>query len=144
MIVVRSSGRSVGRVLDAGCVNEDKVIVSKKFSPASLSPVENFRRHEGFKILVIGEYLDRMPGSFEVMAPMFYRFDDGEHFAVMNVIVEFGRDTFSRIECDRVPDMSVELADNARDCKVGCVGMNSNRENRIEMLENWRGGESEF
>ena len=77
MIVVRSSGRSVGRVLDAGCVNEDKVIVSKKFSPARLSPVEDFGGHKGFEILVIREYLDRMSGSFEVMAPMFYRFDDG-------------------------------------------------------------------
>jgi len=85
-----------------------------------------------------------MLGSFEIVAPMFHGFDNGEHFMVMNVIVEFGRDTFSRIESDRVINVVMKLTDNCGDCKVRCIGMNSNWKIGVEMLENWCGGESEF
>ena len=60
-----------------------------------LTTVQDFRRHEDFKILVIGANADRILRSFEIVSPVLEAFDNGEHFAVVDVIVAFRRDALS-------------------------------------------------
>ena len=72
---------------------EDKVITGQEFGPAGLKVVQDFRRHEGFEILVIGTNVDRMFGTFKIMTPVLEAFDNGEHFAIVDIIVAFRRGT---------------------------------------------------
>ena len=42
------------------------------------------------KVLVVGEDLHREGGAVKVMAPGFQGADNGEEFAVINVVITFG------------------------------------------------------
>ena len=53
---------------------------------------------------MIGADLNRMVGSFEVVAPVLKAFDNGEHFPIVDIVVAFCRDALPRPEGDRMQD----------------------------------------
>ena len=58
---------------------------------------------------------------------MFHGLNNGKHFVVVDVVVTFHGIAFSGPECDRMPSMSVELAEDAGDSKAGGVGVELDR-----------------
>jgi hypothetical protein len=89
--------------MDAADMDEDKVVGGKEFSPPGLPAVEDLGGHEGFKILVIREDLNRVASPFEVVPPVPHAFDDGEHFPVGDIVVAFCRGAFAGEVGNRVP-----------------------------------------
>jgi len=57
------------------------------------------------------------------MAPMSHRFDNGEKFPVMNVVVALGRGTLARVESNQMPMRIMELTYDTRYRKSRGVGM---------------------
>ena len=114
MRIIRATRRSIGRVLGARNWNKDEVVVGKELSPARLAAIQGFGGHEDLQILVIGEDLDWVAGSFKVMAPMSHRFDNGEKFPVVDVVIALCRGALTRIKGYRVPMRIVELTYDAR------------------------------
>ena len=102
LCVIRTSGRAIGGVLGTRDVIEDKVITRQNLGPAGLTAIQNLRGHERFEVFVIGANVDRMQGSFKVVAPVFEAFYNGEHFAIVDVVIAFRRDALPGPKCDRV------------------------------------------
>ena len=77
----------------------------------------------------------------KIVAPVFEAFDNGEHFAVVDVIIAFCGDTLPRPEGDRVENADcIRLAYNARYGEARRIGVKRNGELGIEVCENQRGG----
>ena len=68
-----------------------QVKVSKVDEPARLSAVERLGLAEIGKILVVCEDLYGKGGTVEIVAPRLQGANDGEEFAVVNIIISFGR-----------------------------------------------------
>ena len=76
------------------------------------------------------------------MAPVFEAFDNGEHFAVVDVIIAFCRNALPRPELDGVEDaVGVGLGYDARHGEARRIGMKRDGELGIEVRENWRSRE---
>ena len=75
---------------------------------------------------------------------MSHRFDNGEKFAIMNIIVALSWCALARVESNRMPMEIMELAYNARYRKSRGVRVQANGEIWIEMFENGVGCESTF
>ena len=60
----------------------------------------------------------RVLGAFKVMTPMLHGFDNSEHFAVMYIVITFGRQTFARPECYRMQYAVMGLTDDSGDCST--------------------------
>ena len=68
-----------------------EIKVSKVNQPPCLAAVECLGLPEIDKVFVIGEHLHRERGSMKVMSPGLQGADDSKEFAVVDVIVSFGR-----------------------------------------------------
>ena len=79
----------IDRILFIEYMYQYKVIICKKFSPASLIMIEDFDDYKDFEILVIGIYLNRIFGIFEVMISILHEFNDSKYFLIMNIIIIF-------------------------------------------------------
>ena len=53
-----------------------------------LSPGEEFRRGEVFKVLMVHDNIDRSWRPFQVVSPTLEHFKDGKEFFVTNVVVQ--------------------------------------------------------
>ena len=51
---------------------------------------------------MIGVNVDRILRSFEIVMPVLEAFNNGKHFAVMDIIIAFRRDTLSGPKGDRI------------------------------------------
>ena len=101
-----------------------------------MTSVEEFGGHEGFEIFVVGLYSYRVFGSFEVVSPMFHRFDDSEHFMVVGVIIAFSWGAFAGPEGDRVKLIFVRLRNDSGDGEARGISMECDREFWVKMMEN--------
>jgi len=106
-----------------------------------LATIEELGGHEELKVFVIGSYPDRMLRSFKIVTPMLHGFDNGEHFAVVSVVVAFGGSTFARPEGHRVQTTVMRLGDETGHGEAGGVSVERGFEIWIEMAENGSGGE---
>ena len=79
---------------------------------------EDFGCGEVLEILVIGDHIDGVTGTFEVVSPSFECFVDSEWLFVMNIIV-----AFRGVECTRVEGNWVQLTRRSHDGKYGCECM---------------------
>ena len=76
------------------------------------------------------------------MAPVFEAFDNGEHFAVVDVIIAFCGNTLPRPERDGMEDaVGVRLGYDARYGEAGRIGVKRDGKFGIEVRENWRSRE---
>ena len=101
--------RSIGRVLGARNGNKNEVVIGKKLSSTRLAAIEGFGRHKDLQILMIREDLNWVARSFEVMVPMSHRFDNGEKFAIVDIVIALCRGTLTRIKGYRVSMRIMEL-----------------------------------
>jgi hypothetical protein len=116
---IRASRWCISRVEMSSMPVHTKVKVSKKHGPVCLAMIENLREHEMFKILVIADDSD---GKWRSQKPGMHvteRFNDGEEFLVMDILVDFMGGKFVRIEGNRMEVVvGVQLLKNARDGEV--------------------------
>jgi hypothetical protein len=75
--------------------------------------------------------------AFKVMAPVLESGHDCKHFAIVNVVVAFGRIQLSGPECDGV-EFSMRLAENAEDSEVRGISVQIVWKRRVEMSEDGR------
>lgn len=95
------SRESVGKLhLRSRLVDDGEFEVSKEFAPASLTTSEDLRGVEVLESFVIRVNGDLGRVAFAVLSPFPEAFHDGEHFLVVDFVVEFGGVEFSRVECD--------------------------------------------
>ena len=52
---------------------------------------EGFGHGEVLEILVVGDHINRVAGTFEIMSPLFKHFVDSKHLFVMNIVRERNR-----------------------------------------------------
>ena len=78
-IDVPSSSKSVRFGSEfSGTETDDEVECRKIFGPTCLSTREDFGRGEVLEIPVIGDHIDGVAGTFEVMSPSLESFVDGK------------------------------------------------------------------
>ena len=70
----------------------------------TLLPCQNFGSGKVFEVLVVCDDIDWNWSAFEVMAPGFESFEEGQDFLVMHTVVYFWRH-----EGSRVKDYGVDL-----------------------------------
>ena len=67
---------------------------------------------------------------------MSHRFNNGEKFVIMNVLIALCRGTLMRVEGNQVPMEIMERVYDARYCKFRGVDMQANGKIMIKMFEN--------
>jgi hypothetical protein len=88
-----------------------------------------------------------MPGTLQVISPLFYYLHDGQQFVIVSVIVFLGWGELSVVEIDWSEDSeSIELIENARNNKAICIHLGNNWIGQVKVLQNWciRKGSLEF
>ena len=100
VIHAREGVRGVGGARE---VLEGEPKVLENLDPSGLTTGEFLRGFPVLKVFVVGTYLDLVRGSFEVVTPFFKSANDGQEFAVVNIIIPFSRVEAFRIESTRVP-----------------------------------------
>ena len=71
---------------------------------------------------MIGDDVDPMLGSFEVMSPLFESFEDSEELFIVCVVVEFRRRECPGVKCDGMEKSIGSCSRKYRsDCVVGGV-----------------------
>jgi hypothetical protein len=111
--IIGTARWSIGRVLDAREMNENKIVAGKKFGPTGLTAIEDLGGHEAFEVLMIREDLNRVARSLKIMTPVTHAFNHGEHFPVGNIIIALSSGAFPRIKGNRVPRRTVKLTEDA-------------------------------
>ena len=85
--------------------------------------------------------MDRMQGSFEIVAPMFEAFDNGEHFAVVDIVIAFCGNTLPRPEGDGMEDaVGIRLGYDARYGEARRIGVKRDGKFGVEVHKNWHEG----
>jgi hypothetical protein len=70
---------------------DDEVEGREKLGPARLAPSEEFHGTEILQIFVVGDDVDWVWSTLEVMAPCPKGLMDRKKFLIMDIVVEFGR-----------------------------------------------------
>ena len=82
--------------------------------------------------------MDRMEGSFKIVAPVLEAFDNGEHFTIVDIVIAFCGKTLPRPERDGMEDaVGVRLGYDARYGEAGRIGMKRDGELGIEVSQDW-------
>ena len=109
-----------------------------------MAPIQGFRGHKDLQILVVGEDLNGVAGSFKVVAPMSHGFDNGEQLAIVNIVVALSQGALARVESNRMTMGIMKLAYNARNRKSRSIGVQANGKIKVEVFEDGGGGEAAF
>ena len=100
---------------------------------------------EILQILVIGENLDGVFRSFQVMAPCLERTNDGQEFLVLDVVIPFHVVERLREVRDRVPlTVFAFLAEDSTGGEVRGVALDSERFFVVRHEKNWRRSKRSF
>jgi hypothetical protein len=83
-----------------------------------------------------------MSGAFEVVSPMSHAFNNGEHFAIVDIVVAFGRKAFSRVKGYRVPSVIVKLANDTRDGETRSISVDTNGKIGVKVSQDRSRGEA--
>ena len=73
-----------------------------EFRPAGLPPCQDFGSGKVFEVPVVCDDVDWGWSSFEVVAPGLERFEDGQEFFVVHIVVQFWGRESSRVKGYRV------------------------------------------
>jgi len=90
--MVNATGEGIGRSeMAAGDVMEEEVVFGQRQLPASLSSGQLLCGPKVQKVLMISENNHRMGVSLEKVSPCFKSADDGEEFAIVDLIIPLRR-----------------------------------------------------
>src|SRR5262249_28889998 len=94
------------------------------------------------EILVIRVHRERMRCTLQISAPFLDRRDDGEHFLVVNLVVELRGGKLAGIERNRVQHaVSVGLGDDRGDGEIRGISLDRRGAVRVKMGEHRGRGE---
>ena len=97
------AGEGVRGVRGAREVLEGEPKVLENLDPSGLTTGEFLRGFPVLKVFVVSTYLYLVHGSFEMVTPFFESADNGQEFAVVNIIVSFSRIETFGVESAGVP-----------------------------------------
>ena len=69
---------------------DDKIESREILGPVHLMACKDLHSREVFKIFVIGDNVNRIARTFEIVTPCLESFKDCKKFFVMNIVIEFG------------------------------------------------------
>ena len=81
---------------------DDEIESWQILGPAHLVAHEDLCSWKVFKIFVIGDHIDGVAWTFEVVAPCLERLKDREEFFVVDIVVKFGTQKGVGLESDWV------------------------------------------
>ena len=90
------------RHLFTGTETNNEIELQEEFRPAGLSPGEEFCSGEVFKVLMVHDNIDWSWRPFQVVSPTLERFEDGEEFFVVNVVVQLCGGESPGVKSDRM------------------------------------------
>jgi hypothetical protein len=77
-----------------------------------------------------------VPGTFEVILPLFHCLYDGQEFAIVCNIVLLGWTVLSGVEIDCAENSeSIELIENAGNCKGARVSLENDSQGLVKVLQ---------
>ena len=74
----------------SGTESDYHVELVKVFRPPDLPPSKDFGSSEILEVFMVGDNIDGISGTFEVMPPRFESFKNSEKLFIVGVVVEFG------------------------------------------------------
>ena len=114
-----------------------EVKVGKVDKPTRLATVKRLGLMEIGQILVVSENLYQKRRAMEVVTPGFQGANDGEEFAVTDVVVVFGGGERLREVRARMPvTVGVGLEEDGAGCIFRCVGSNGEGCGEVREVEN--------
>ena len=101
--VVWSPGQRIGLTpLDSGAKVDDEVVFRQLLGSAGLPPIIHFCLCEPQQVMVIRVNRDLLSQYLEQVTVVLQRIDNGQHFLVIDVVIQFSGVELSAVKCNRV------------------------------------------
>ena len=107
-------------------MSEEKVVVSEKQCPASLSTIEVLSSSPKLEITMVGDDLEGFGKAFKELTPVFECFGDRKHLTIVDLVVSLSLSHRLRAVRDRVPEVILTvLKDNSTSSEFGSVHLDA-------------------
>ena len=127
-------GDSVGGTSD---VFQSVVEVLEEFYPSRLSAGYFLQFMKVLEILVVREHSNWVFSPEEERMAAFESKDYTSEFLIVDVVVLFGREETSRMECDGVHSVCMFLGDHHTKSIARCIGVHDERFGPVRGFQNW-------